>query len=211
MSIHTRGTDPLEPLEAVLRAATAPGHPEELAGEHVAVAAFRAAAGARRRSWLARVLTVKVLVVGGVAVSTGVVLAAVGGALPLPGVGPSAPPADQPSITRPAVIPSETPQDGPTSTTGEPGPSTPPPSTGEPCDDCGGKDAKEDKQEDGRGPGKKGDDKHEQQPPPPEEQSDNTDWTTQPSFSRTPTPDSPAQGAVTAVPPNGAESSSPGG
>lgn len=220
MNIHARGTDPHEPLEAVLRAATAPGHPEELAGEQAAVAAFRTAVvhAPRKRSFLARVLTVKALVVGSVAVSTGVVLAAVGGALPVPGLEPGDTP---PSVTNPASIPPEQPSDGPTSTTDEPAgqPTSPPSSTNEPCGDCRqDDDADHDKpgdDDDRSGPGKKKDDKHEGEQPDPTANDpmtdDSTDDPPSPSSGRTKTPDSPAQGAVTAVPPNGAEPPSLGG
>jgi hypothetical protein len=79
------------PVAVVLRAAAAPAHAEELAGEDTAVAAFRSAALAPvpgRPSALRRTLT-KALVVKGVlalaiAGSTGVVLAASEGALPVP-------------------------------------------------------------------------------------------------------------------------------
>lgn len=79
------------PVAVVLRAAAAPAHAEELAGENAAVAAFRSAALApvpSRPSVFRRTLT-KALVVKGVLVlaiagSTGVVLAASEGALPVP-------------------------------------------------------------------------------------------------------------------------------
>lgn len=72
-------------LAAVLRAAAAPAHPEELAGEAETVAAFRAASTvtapshrSRLRSVLARVLTVKAVIVLAVAGSAGAVTAATG-------------------------------------------------------------------------------------------------------------------------------------
>jgi hypothetical protein len=79
------------PVAVVLRAAAAPAHAEELAGEDTAVAAFRSAGLAPvpgRPSVFRRTLT-KALVVKGVlalaiAGSTGVVLAASEGALPVP-------------------------------------------------------------------------------------------------------------------------------
>ncbi|MFI7677245.1 hypothetical protein [Actinophytocola sp. NPDC049390] len=86
---HT-GDDAL--LAEVLRAAAAPAHPGELAGEEAAVAAFRQAApvgtapsrpSAARRV-LAKVLTVKAAVAIAVTGSAGVVLAASGGVLPTP-------------------------------------------------------------------------------------------------------------------------------
>lgn len=211
MSIYPRGTDPHEPLEAVLRAVAVPGHPEELAGEQAAVAAFRTAAVAapRKRSFLARMLTVKVLVVGGVAVSTGVVLAAVGGALPIPGIEPgNTPPADPPSVTNPAVVPVETPRDDPTSSPDEPAGQEPERQTDEPrqpphpTDEDFEPDRPGDDDPPGPGSGKKKDDKHGQ-PDPNDPAPDG-------SSGRPQTPDSPAQGAVTAVPPNGAEPPSPG-
>jgi hypothetical protein len=215
MNIHARGTDPHEPLEAVLRAATVPGHPEELVGEQAAVAAFRTAVvhAPRKRSFLARVLTVKALVVGSVAVSTGVVLAAVGGGLPVPGLEQGNTP---PSVTTPAPTTTEQLRDGPTSTTDEPaGRSTsPPPSTRERCGDCrSGDDADRDRPgDDGRsGPDKKRDDEHEGEQPGPMTNDSTANDPPSPSSGRTQTPDSPAQGAETAVPPNGAEPPSPGG
>ena len=78
------------PVAVVLRAAAAPAHADELAGESAAVAAFRKAAGASvphrsvfRRS-VAKALTIKAVLVVAVAGSTGVVLAASEGALPVP-------------------------------------------------------------------------------------------------------------------------------
>jgi hypothetical protein len=92
------------PLAGVLRAAAAPAHPEELAGEAAAMAAFLADAqpvpAPRRssalRSLLAKVLTVKALLVVAAAGTTGVVLAASGSVVPLPRSGPSPEP---PAIT----------------------------------------------------------------------------------------------------------------
>lgn len=91
------------PVASVLRAAAAPAHREELAGEDAAVAAFRTAevaAAPRRtsafRSVLAKVVTVKAAIVLAAAASTGIVLAATGGALPVPW---SDSPADPPVTT----------------------------------------------------------------------------------------------------------------
>ena len=105
---HT-GDDDL--LAGVLRAAAAPAHPGELAGEEAAVAAFRQAAlvetaparpSAFRRV-LTKVLTVKAAVAIAVVGSAGVVLAASGGVLPTPWS--VVPPADQgpASTTAPAA------------------------------------------------------------------------------------------------------------
>jgi hypothetical protein len=79
-----------ERLAAVLRAAAAPAHPDELAGEEAAMAAFRTAADTAPgrpslvRTVLAKVLTVKAVIVLAVAGSAGVVVAATGGVLPTP-------------------------------------------------------------------------------------------------------------------------------
>jgi hypothetical protein len=104
-----------------------------------------------KRSFLARLLTVKALVAGGVAVSTGVVLAAVGGALPGPGLEPGNTP---PSVTSPAPTTTEQQQDGPASTTDEPAgrPTSPPTSTQERCGDCrSGDDGRDNPGADGPG------------------------------------------------------------
>ncbi|MFI7677984.1 hypothetical protein [Actinophytocola sp. NPDC049390] len=92
------------PVAVVLRAAAAPAHVGELAGESAAVAAFREAANAPaphrsvfRRS-VAKALTIKAVLVVAVAGSTGVVLAASEGALPVPW---SNVPADAPGTTTP--------------------------------------------------------------------------------------------------------------
>jgi hypothetical protein len=92
-------------LAAVLRTVTAPAHAEELAGEQAALAAFRDAAAldsvpaaprpSMLKSALARLLTVKALILVAAAGSAGIVLAATGGALPGPW---SEPPADPPSV-----------------------------------------------------------------------------------------------------------------
>jgi hypothetical protein len=214
MSIHARGTDPHEPLEAVLRAATAPGHPEELAGEEKAAAAFRAAVPApRRRSLFARILTVKVVIVGAVAASTGVVLAAAGGVLPLlpdptpvettvpvdktkPASVEPEPLDDREVVTTPPTTTEERPNHDKTGESG-PGPGDGPGS--------GKLDRDRDRDRDDR--------RGENAPasPPksggPEEEETETSG---PPSSRPETPDSPAQGAVTAVPPNGAVPPSPG-
>ena len=211
MNIHARGADPHEPLDAVLRAASVPGHPEELAGERAALAAFRAAAPAsRRRSLLARVLTVKVLVIGGVTLSTGTVLAVAGGVfMPIlrNDPGPTTP-ADVPAVIRtsePAVSPPAGPSSATTEArTRESTTQSAPPGA---CDDCRDREGKRDKPDgDGR-PGRGKDGKGGQ--PPSTETSEPADDTTE-SSSRTQTPDSPAHGAVTAVPPSGAEPPSPG-
>jgi hypothetical protein len=104
MTTHERGPDGR--LEVVLRAGTVPGHPEELVGEHAAVAAFRVAASAepvRRRSLLSRVFTVKSLVIGAAAAATGVVLVVVGGLSSGPAA-PATPPADLPAVTGSASV-----------------------------------------------------------------------------------------------------------
>lgn len=88
------------PVAALLCAAAAPAHQDELAGEEAAVAAFRSASVAavphKRsvfRSALTKALTVKAVIVMAVAGSTGIVLAASEGALPMPwSNGPAAPP-----------------------------------------------------------------------------------------------------------------------
>ena len=78
------------PVASVLRAAAAPAHRDELTGEDVAVAAFRTAATAAParqpvfRKALAKALAIKVAIVLAIAGSTGVVLAASEGALPVP-------------------------------------------------------------------------------------------------------------------------------
>jgi hypothetical protein len=211
MSIHTRGIDPHEPLDAVLRAASVPGHPEELAGEHAALAAFRAAAPApRRRSLFARVLTVKALVIGGVTLSTGTVLAVAGGVfMPILRNEPApTTPAELPAVIRTsesAVPPPTGLSSVPTEPlAGESSTQQPPPSE---CDDCSGREGRHDKQDDDDRPGKDKDGKGGQQPST--ETSEPADDTTR-SSSQTQTPDSPAHGAVTAVPPSGAEPPSPG-
>ncbi len=118
MSTRPAGDDGQWPaddrLSAVFRAATAPAHTAELAGEDAAMAAFRAAAvtetatGSSRpstvRNVLAKVLTVKAMVVLAVAGSAGIVVAATGGVLPTPW---SAPQTEQRPAT-PAPAPTET-------------------------------------------------------------------------------------------------------
>ncbi|MCZ7420725.1 MULTISPECIES: hypothetical protein [unclassified Micromonospora] len=91
------------PLAAPLRAARGPARPDEMAGEHLAVAAFRAAADLapesrpRResmlRSTLAKLLTVKAATVVAATGLGGVALAAGTGALPDPVVDPTTRPA----------------------------------------------------------------------------------------------------------------------
>jgi hypothetical protein len=81
-----------ERLAVILRAATAPAHPDELFGEEAAVVAFRAAAAvettpsrsAKIRTVATKVLTVKAVIAAAVVGSAGVVLAATGGVLPAP-------------------------------------------------------------------------------------------------------------------------------
>jgi hypothetical protein len=208
MSIHTRGDDPHEPLEAVLRAATVPWHPDELAGEHAAVAAFRAAADAtpHRRPLLRRVLTVKALVVGAVATSAAVVLTTAGAVLPglRPEPVPPTVPVSPPSVSE-ASVPTGSPSAGlqTVPTTPPAGKTTPNPPDGP------GKGAEHDNQDDPdrRGKGKDG----KQNPLPSTENSDPADDDPTESSSHTQTPDTSAHGAVTAVPPSGAEPPSPGG
>jgi hypothetical protein len=215
MSIHARGTDPHQPLDAVLRAATVPGHPEELAGEEKAMAAFRAAVPAPRRSLFARVLTVKVLVIGAVATSTGVVLAAAGGVIPIlrePTVveTPAPPPTNNPAeVDSPPGV-DETTSEAPvtTSTTGEPPTQSDVPNQPDPGK--GGKGDKDGKERDGRPGGGYGSPSSSTSPPTGEETEEETQ-TSGPPTSRAETPDSTAHGAVTAVPPNGAEPPSSGG
>lgn len=214
MSIHTRGDDPHEPLEAVLRAATVPWHPDELAGEHAAVAAFRAAADAapRRRPLLRRVLTVKALVIGAVATSAGVVLTTAGAVLPIlrPEPVPSTVPAAPTSVSE-SSAPTGSPSAGLQTVT-----TTPPAEETTPNPPDGpGKGAEHDNPDDSDRPGKGKDGKDgkdgKQNPPPSTENSEPAGGgMTQPS-SRTETPDNSAHGAVTAVPPSGAEPPSPGG
>jgi hypothetical protein len=98
------------PLAALLRAAAAPAHQEELAGEQAALVAFRDAAAldpvpvSRRpsllRTALAKILTVKGLIIVAAAGSTGIVLAAAG-ALPGPWADT---PADPPSVRSSASV-----------------------------------------------------------------------------------------------------------
>ena len=98
------------PVASVLRAAAAPAHRGELTGEDVAVAAFRTAATAAParepvfRRALAKALAIKVAIVLAIAGSTGVVLAASEGALPVPwSNGPTDPQAPTTTTTpRPA-------------------------------------------------------------------------------------------------------------
>lgn len=227
MSTYARGNDPHEPLDAVLRAASAPGHPEELAGEQAAVTAFRtAAAGARRRSILARVLTVKALIVGTVAASTGVVLATTG-VLPVlrPEPVPPTLPAEPPAATSTVPDPAVPPPDGPDSRNGQgdtpvTGDSAGP---GRPCDQCGDQQGDEGKPSKTRPPrddqNDQGNNKHDRSTPPrstttstPPDQGDNDDQQNGSTASRaTQTPISSAPGAVNAVPPSGAEPPSQGG
>jgi hypothetical protein len=98
------------PLAALLHAAAAPAHPEELSGERAALAAFEGAAqldsapSPRRanvlKSTLAKILTVKAAVVlAAAAGTTGVVLAATSGAS-----NPSDRPSDQGPADHPPAV-----------------------------------------------------------------------------------------------------------
>ncbi|GAB1509241.1 hypothetical protein [Actinophytocola sp. KF-1] len=128
-----RGTGPVAVL---LRAAAAPAHADELAGESAAVAAFRAAAVAPvphrsvfRRS-VAKALTIKAVLVVAVAGSTGVVLAASEGALPVPW---SNTPAEAPGTTTTPATPAP---NAPAGRTGDDkgSPATPDPSVAGLCE-----------------------------------------------------------------------------
>lgn len=221
MSTNPRDVDPHEPLAAVLRAASAPGHPEELAGMETAMAAFRVAAPPRRRrKVLTRVLTVKALVVGALAASTGVVLATVSGVLPIPRPEPTLP-ADPPAVTDTASVPAMPPPDGPESPSGQPDdPSKPAvgPQQGAdpPCGSCvPGYDPSKDKPGKAK-PGKDGTDAESTPTPPPGEPPPggpraSSGHPASGRTSRAKTPGSPAHGAATAVPPSGAEPPSQGG
>lgn len=105
---HTKAATTTAMLAMVLRAAAAPAHPEELAGEHRALAAYLDAyldaaqlgpvTETRRpsmlKSALAKALTVKAAIVVAALGASGVALAAGTGALPTPWSGnPSHPPA----------------------------------------------------------------------------------------------------------------------
>jgi hypothetical protein len=214
MSIHGRGVDPHGSLSGVLRAATAPAHPAELTGEQEAVAAFRDARSAPRRSLLARILTVKAVIIAAAAVSTGVVVAATGGGLPWPHTS-TRPPAESPATVDPASVPAPTQPAVPPSTSSAqdpPGPATPPSTatpdgTGkEPGQRGGGPD-------DRPRPGNGGDDDKDSD----KDKDDKGKTGDSPITERvepsntTQTPDSSARGAVTAVPPNGAKPPSQGG
>jgi type IV secretory pathway VirB10-like protein len=204
MSIHGRDVDPHGSLTGVLRAATAPAHPTELAGEQEAVAAFRVAQSSPRRSLLARILTVKAVIIAAAAVSTGVVVAATGG-LPWPHT-PTRPPAESPATVDPASVPAPTqPADPPsTSSTHElPGPETPP-STSVPSGPAPKQPHGEENDKPRPGQDEKDNDKDK------DRAGSSEDEPTEPS-STTQTPDSSARGAVTAVPPNGAKPPSQGG
>jgi hypothetical protein len=201
-------------LEPVLRAAAAPAHPAELAGEQEAVAAFLAAAPApRRRSFLARVLTVKAMVIAGVATSTTVVLAAVSGVLPAPWPQqPSVPPADnppaiitttsQPAMTPPAGHPPVESEQADEDQVQPDAPATgQPQQDSRPCDHCDGdrRDRSPDESDGDKSPKGGKQDKSPTSPPsavPP---------------SGTRSPDSSASGAETAVPPSGAKPPTKGG
>jgi hypothetical protein len=110
---HTR-------LTAVLRAATAPAHVEELTEEGAAASAFRAAAVTepRRPSLLAKGLIAKLAIVCAATGSTGVALVANGGTLPWTHT-PATSPATSPSAT-PSTPPPVTPTQRPSSEAGKP-------------------------------------------------------------------------------------------
>jgi hypothetical protein len=225
MSTYAPGADPHEPLEVVLRAVTAPGHPEELRGEHVAVAAYLAAPPRRERSLLARVLTVKVLVVGAVAASTGVVLAAAGGVLPLLPIlqteqpAPVVPAHPAEATTSTTSVPAVPPPDGPANQPADPGTTTrtaPSPASDGPCTDCGEREGPSHPHN--YVPGKDKDRPNPHDGPstpssPPTEPRSTTTTTENGSPPPGPpeTPDSPAEGAVSVVPPSDVEHPSPGG
>jgi hypothetical protein len=208
MSIHGRGVDPHGSLSGVLRAATAPAHPEELAGEQAAVAAFRDAQPAPRRSLLARILTVKAMVIAAAAVSTGVVVAATGGGLPWPST-PTRPPAESPATPEPASVPAVTQPAGPPSTPSTtltqepPGPETPP-STAMPGGGGTAPRPDHDKENDKPRQGKDEDEKDKDKTVTSQTDPHGPSGPTQ-------TPGSSARGAVTAVPPSGAKPPSQGG
>jgi len=197
-----------EPLDAALRAATAPGHAEELAGEDAAVAAFRAAApvpAPRRRPLLARVLTVKTLVIGVSAASTAVVLVVVAGVLPfLPSEEPSSTPPASPSVvTNEGSEPALPLPDSSTARTDVP--ATPGKSSHPPDDRAPEQGRPDVGPEQDRGHDGDKNDKEDKKDKDVDPRSQNG------SNGRTKTPGSPAQGAVTAVPPTGAKPPSQGG
>ncbi len=107
------------PLAALLRAAAAPAHPEELSGERAAMAAFEDVARLdpvpepRRpsmlKSALAKILTVKAAALLAAAGASGVVLAATSGALPTPWTG--SPADDRPAVSTAPHTPSGRPSD----------------------------------------------------------------------------------------------------
>lgn len=116
-------TEATRPLAALLHAAAAPAHPDELSGERAALAAFEGAAqlgpapSPRRatvlKSTLAKVLTVKAAVILAAAASTtGVVLAATSAASN-PSDGPSDHrPADKPPAVHSTQKPTDKPRNG---------------------------------------------------------------------------------------------------
>ncbi len=136
------GADAPGPLAAVLRAAAAPAHPEELVGEQAALAAFRDAAQldtvTEPRRWstlksaLAKFLTVKAVILLAAAGLTGVVLAAAGGTVPVPW---SDPPPDRPSVPTSTAPPTSDTPTGRPSPAGKPteASSAPTPSMAELC------------------------------------------------------------------------------
>jgi hypothetical protein len=96
------------PLAAMLRAAAAPAHFEELLDEAPVAAAFRAAAMPRQRSILTKGLFAKVAILLAATGSTGVVLAASSGALPWSEESVVPPPTSTTSVP-PSLPPSVTP------------------------------------------------------------------------------------------------------
>jgi hypothetical protein len=222
MSTYARGgVDPHEPLDAVLRVASAPGFPEELAGMDAAAAAFREAAPQpRKRSVLVRVLTVKALVVGAVAVSTGVVLAAAGGVLPIPRPEPTVP-SDRPAVTETASVPAVPPPGGP-ATSSRPADDPSQPTVGPrqgadpPCaEQChqpkpSKNQGKPDKTKPEKGGGPHASPPVTQPPPGGPPPGGATPPTQDRGPGRASTPGSPPSGAVNAVPPIGAEPPSQG-
>lgn len=212
MSIDGRDVDPHGSLTGVLRAATAPAHPAELAGEQEALAAFRVAQSAPRRSLLARILTVKAVIIAAAAVSTGVVVAATG--LPWPHT-ESRPPADSPVTVDPASVPAVTHPAGPSSSSSKqkpPGPETPP-STIVPGNTGGAQKPPHDRENDKPRPGEDEKDKDKNKDDEDNDRAGSSARDVQPTEQASPqqTPDSSARGAVTAAPPSGGEPPSQGG
>lgn len=117
-------TDATRPLAALLHAAAAPAHPEELVGEQAALTAFEAAQldpvpSPRRqnvlKSTLAKILTVKAaIVLAAAAGTTGVVLASTSGALTSTDSPSEHRPADHPPAVHSSSThtPADTPRNG---------------------------------------------------------------------------------------------------